>query len=74
MAKTGYRIDYIIRNIDEELSDILTIHQRVFPKNILAVWKTKEKIIVKVSNYSEILDGMTIQKAKEKIGYIEKYG
>lgn len=71
MAKTGYKIDYIIRNIDDDLSDLLIIHRKVFPGNMLAVWKTKTQVIVKVSNFDEI-NGSSLSEAKSNVGYIEK--
>ena len=70
MAKTGYKIDYIVRDLDADLSDLLAIHQKVFPGNQLAVWKTDKKIIVKVSNRGEV-SGMTFAEAKVSVSYEE---
>lgn len=71
MAKTGYKIDYIVRNIGDDLSDLIDIHREVFPGNELAIWKKDKQIIVKVSNFNKII-GDTLKDAKTKIGYIEK--
>lgn len=70
MAKTGYKIDYVIRNSDESLSDLLSIHQGVFPGNQLSIWSQKKKIIIKVSNTGQV-SGDPLSVAKSKIGYVE---
>lgn len=70
MAKTGYKIDYIVRKVWSDLSDLLEIHQSVFPNNLLAVWRTDKDIIVKVSNRGEV-SGKTLQQAKIDVGYTE---
>jgi len=70
MAKTGYKVDYITRDLGADLSDLLKIHQKVFPGNQLATWTTDKKIIIKVSNFNEI-SGKSIEECKSEIGYIE---
>jgi len=71
MAKTGYKIDYIVRNIEDDLSDLLKIHQKVFPNNLLAIWKTDKELIIKVSNTGQVT-GKSLSDCKQEIGYIEK--
>ena len=71
MAKTGYKIDYVIRDIGSDLSDLEQIHQEVFPGNQLAMWKTDSKVIVKVSNFNKS-SGHDLVTAKKKINYKEK--
>ncbi len=70
MAKTGYKIDYVVRDIGSDLSDLLIIHQRVFPNNLLATWKTDKNIIIKVSNIGEVT-GKSLTNCKTEINYIE---
>lgn len=70
MAKTGYKVDYIIRDIGSDLSDLLTVHQKVFKGNQLAMWKTDTKVIVKVSNTGQV-SGKSLSDAKTTVGYID---
>ena len=70
MAKTGYKIDYIVRDIGSDLSDLLSVHQKVFPNNQLALWKAKSQVIIKVSNTGQVT-GKTLEECKKYIGYIE---
>ena len=70
MAKTGYKIDYMVRDGNADISDLLKIHQKVFYGNHLAVWKTATAIIVKVSNKGEVT-GLPLQEAKNLVGYVE---
>lgn len=70
MPKTGYKIDYVIRNIGDDLSDLESMHQEVFPNNKLSLWKTDTKVIVKVSNLNKTT-GQDLMTAKKKVNYIE---
>jgi hypothetical protein len=71
MAKTRYKTDYVIRNIGDDLSDLLAIHRSVFPGNLLATWQTKDKIIVKVANTGQI-SGTDLKSAKTNVDYKSK--
>jgi hypothetical protein len=68
MAKTGYKIDYIVRDLGSDLSDLEAIHQEVFPNNKLAKWETKDKVIVKVSNFNKA-SGYTLDNCKKQVNF-----
>jgi hypothetical protein len=70
MAKTGYKIDYIVRNLKDDLSDLEAIHQEVFPGNKLATWTSKDSVVIKVSNFNKVT-GKDIHTAKTEAGYEE---
>lgn len=68
MAKTGYKVDYVVRALGADLSDLLAIHQKYFPNNQLSILQNKTHVIVKVSNNGEI-SGMNRRAAMDSVGY-----
>lgn len=69
MAKK-HKIDYIVRDAGADLSDLLAIHQKFYPGNQLALWKTPKKVIVKVSNDGEVT-GKAFNECKTEVGFVE---
>lgn len=65
------KIDYIVRAVGSDLSDLLAIHQTYFPGNQLATWETDNGIVVKVANDGEV-SGMTFAEATTQIGWVDE--
>lgn len=72
MAKTGYKISYVIKKEGDDLSSLKKLHNEVFPNNELAIWKGTDGVVVKVSNYDKVQGESDILEAFKKAGYAKE--